>query len=69
MAKILINTFATELEAKNFFAKIVEGKTIHGAFVAKAGKVFVEGTADPVVAGNKFVVLSTSADVFSDEER
>lgn len=69
MPKILINTFATEKEAKDFFASVVESESIKGAFVLKSGKVFVTGTADPVVSENKFIVMTSSADIVSDKDK
>lgn len=68
MAKVLISTFETEKEAKDFFATVIESSSVFGAFVSKSGKIYLDGTAEPIVAEKKFVVITSSADVFSDKD-
>ncbi len=66
MSAILIRTFDTEQDAKDHFAVIVQSTELHGAFITQAGTIFLDGAADPIVATNKWVVISTGSEVIDD---
>lgn len=66
MTSVLIKVFGTESEAKDYFAGVVQSAALHGAFVTQAGKLYLEGKPDPVVASDKWLVFTSGVEIVAD---